>query len=248
MTAIQLVVFDMAGTTVQDNNEVLRCFLAAATATGLAAEAAAVTPMMGWSKKRVFETLWRQQLGPDHAAYAAQVEASYRQFKAILEEHYQSQPVLPTDGCLAVFAALRSRAIAIGLNTGFYRQVTDIILQRLDWHQGLNSEHVGSQDTLIQVSVTPSEIYQNEGRPAPYMIQKAMYQLGVTDPQAVITLGDTPSDLAAGINAHCRWSLGVTSGTHTAAELAQHPNHGLLNHLSELIDKIDRLEAAASLK
>lgn len=238
MSSIQLLVFDMAGTTVKDDNEVLHCFLEAAAATGLDASPAQVNPMMGWSKKQVFQTLWRQQLDADQPDYSAKVEASFVKFKVLLEDHYRTQKVEPTEGCLELFEWLRSRQIKIALNTGFYRAVTDIILHRLGWDQDLDDDYVGTQSSLIQVSVTPSEIYQSEGRPAPYMIQKAMYKLGVHDPQTVAVVGDTPADLAAGHNAHCGLVLGVTNGTHTEAELQQYPHHGLLSSLHELPAKI----------
>ncbi|NEZ64553.1 HAD family hydrolase [Leptolyngbyaceae cyanobacterium CCMR0082] len=237
MSRIQLVVFDMAGTTVQDHNEVQRCFFEAADATGLKADPKKITAMMGWSKRLVFETLWQQQIGGDHPHYLHRVETSYQAFKHILENHYRTQPVLPTAGCLDVFDWLKSQDIQVALNTGFYRQVTDIILERLGWDRGLDKNYVGTTDSVIQVSVTPSEIYGNEGRPAPYMIQKAMYLLDIKDPQTVVVVGDTPSDLEAGINAHCRWSLGVTNGTHSREQLELYPNHGLLDSLSALKDK-----------
>lgn len=239
MAPIQLVVFDMAGTTVQDQREVEACFMAAADKTGLVADAAQVNAMMGLPKRRVFETLWDQQLGQRDEA---QIEQSYQIFREILETHYQTQPVVPTAHCLEVFDWLHSQGIAIGLNTGFYRQVTDIILQRLGWDQGLDHDCVGTPDSPIQVSITPSEIYGQEGRPAPYMIQKAMYKLGITDPQRVVAVGDTPVDLAAGMNAHCGLVLGVTNGTHTQAELAQHPHHGLLDSLAALPPRLQNLD------
>lgn len=234
MGTIQLVVFDMSGTTIKDQGEVHDCFLAVAEAMGLTADAAQVNAMMGWSKRKVFETLWQAQLGADHPDYAAKVESSFQQFRDRLEAYYRTQAIEPTEGCLETFAWLQSKGIAIALNTGFYRVVTDIILQRLGWDAGLNADYIGSADSTIQASVTPSEIHNSEGRPAPYMIQKAMYKLGVKDPQAVVAIGDTPSDLAAGINAHCRYALGITTGSHTRAELETHPNHGLLDSLTEL--------------
>ena len=241
MSPIQLVVFDMAGTTVKDQNEVHDCFMQASQKFGLAAPTEQVVGMMGWSKKLVFQTLWAEQLGKDHPDYAAKVEASYAEFKTILEDHYRTQAVEPTSSCLELLAWLKSQNIKIALNTGFYREVTNIILQRLGWDRGLDDNYVGSQDSVIQSSVTPSEIYNQEGRPAPYMIQKAMYQLGIRDPQTVIVVGDTPSDLEAGMNAHCFWSLGVTNGTHTQEQLQTYPNHGLLDSLWDLKDKIANL-------
>lgn len=238
MSNIQLVIFDMAGTTVRDENEVQTCFFMAAESTGLKAEADRLNAMMGWSKQRVFQTLWQDQLGTDHPDYTNNVETSYAKFRETLEHHYRTQPVQPTTGCLETFEWLKSQNIKIGLNTGFYREVTDIILERLGWNRGLNQAYVGSAESIIQVSITPSEIYHNEGRPAPYMIQKAMYKLGIKDPQTVVVIGDTPSDLESGINAHCLLSLGITHGTHTRSQLESYPNHGLLDSLLELKEKI----------
>ena len=47
MSEIKLIVFDMAGTTVRDENEVLHCFFEAANQTGLVADAEKVNAMMG---------------------------------------------------------------------------------------------------------------------------------------------------------------------------------------------------------
>ncbi|MFZ1027091.1 MAG: HAD family hydrolase [Limnoraphis robusta] len=241
MASIQLVVFDMAGTTVQDHNEVQQCFFQAAETTGLKTNADRINSMMGWSKKLVFQTLWAEQIGTDNPSYSAQVEQSYTLFKQILETHYLTQPVEPTEGCLELFKELKSQTIKIALNTGFYRQVTDIILNRLAWDKGLDNNYIGSEYSIIQASVTPDEIYNNQGRPAPYMIQKAMYQLGIKDSKKVIHIGDTPVDLAAGINANCLLSLAVTNGTHTREQLQQYPNDGLLDSLRELAKIITNL-------
>jgi phosphonatase-like hydrolase len=241
MPSIQLVVCDMAGTTVRDQQEVERCFLEAADQTGLRIERDRCNAMMGLSKKSVFQALWAEQLGDTHPEYAARVEASFTAFKHVLETHYRTQPVQPTEGCLELFGWLKHQGIAIALTTGFYREVTNIILNRLGWNQGLNQEYVGSADAVIQASITPSEIYNNEGRPAPYMIQKAMYKLGVVDAQRVINIGDTPSDLQSGINANCLYSFAVTNGTHTREQLAACPNHGLFASLAEFQQKLARL-------
>ncbi len=233
MVMIKLVVFDMAGTTVKDEREVEKCFFTAAERTDLTASSEKVVAMMGLPKKVVFQTLWDDQIGKNHPSYATKVETSFAAFKDILENHYRTEPITPTEGCLEIFTWLKSQGIKIALTTGFYRQVTDIILDRLGWSQGLNSEYIGSEQSIIQMSVTPSEIFKEEGRPAPYMIQKAMYSLGIIDSKNVVTLGDTPSDLQAGINANCLYSFGITNGTHTKAQLTLHPNDGLFSCLSE---------------
>jgi phosphonatase-like hydrolase len=234
MNAIKLVVLDMAGTTVKDEREVEMCFMQAAEKTGLNALPASVVAMMGISKFKVFQDLWAEQIGANAPDYSAYVETSFFEFKRILENHYLTQPVEPTVGCLELFDWLRSHQIQIALTTGFYREITDIILNRLGWDRGLNSNYVGSKSSVIQASVTPDEIYKQEGRPAPYMIQKAMYQLGIVDPKQVVNIGDTPSDLMAGRNASCAFSFGVTNGTHSQVQLDNHLHDGLFSSLVEL--------------
>lgn len=238
MSNIRLVVCDMAGTTVKDDREVEQCFFQAAEKTGLQASSETVVAMMGLPKKIVFQTLWNDQIGADHPDYDTLVDTSFEAFKVILEHHYRTQPVEPTEGCLDLFAWLKSQGIKIALTTGFYREVTDIILERLGWNQGLDRSYKGSDQSLIQVSVTPSEIFNSEGRPAPYMIQKAMYLLGIVDSKTVVCIGDTPSDLVSGQNANCLYSFGITNGTHTADQLALYPNDGLFSSLREFQNKL----------
>lgn len=240
LSSVELVVFDMAGTTVKDNNEVLKCFLESAKNSNLIVEESEVNGMMGWAKKVVFKKLWEKQLGKNHPDYLNKVETSYQDFKERLEFFYESQPIEPMDGCLEIFAWLKSQDVKIALNTGFYRKVTNIILGRLGWDVGLNEHYIGSKKSVIQASITPSEIYNNEGRPAPYMIQKAMYRLGVKDSQKVISIGDTPVDLEAGRNANCLLSLGVTNGSHSREQLGNYSNDGLLSSLSEFKNLFSR--------
>jgi phosphonatase-like hydrolase len=238
MNGIKLIAFDMAGTTVKDDHEVEKCFMQAAAKTGLQAPRDRVIAMMGISKKLVFQTLWAEQIDKEDPSYASNVETSFIEFKQILENHYRTQPVELTEGCLELFDWLRSQQIKIALTTGFYREVTDIILNRLGWDRGLNANYIGTDDSLIQASITPSEIYNQEGRPAPYMIQKAMYLLEITDPKQVVCIGDTPSDLAAGRNAGCLYTFGVTNGTHTEEQLAAYPHDGLVASLAEFQSKL----------
>ena len=97
MLPFDLVCFDMAGTTVRDGGEVGRCMLEASLATGIETTREKILPMMGWSKRQVFETLWTQQMRPQHPDYRARVEASYRHFRNLLEHFFETQPVQPTE-------------------------------------------------------------------------------------------------------------------------------------------------------
>ena len=230
METIQLLVLDMAGTTVQDQKEVESCFAEAARQTGLLASEERILAVQGMAKRVVFQMLWQEQTGEHPAALQDKVEHSYRVFRSILEYHYQTHPVKPTTGCLALFDFLKKHNIKIALTTGFYRQVTNIILEKLGWHIGLDENYVGTNTSLLAMSIASDEVEQ--GRPSPLMIQKAMTTLGIPDSKRVLNMGDTPSDLASGLNANCAASFGVTNGTHTHQQLQQYPNDGLFESLT----------------
>jgi phosphonatase-like hydrolase len=228
MNQIKLVVFDMAGTTVLDLHEVEQCFRLAAVKNGLLSSDERILALQGYAKLYVFTLLWTEQLGEGDPRVKESAAKSYADFKEILENHYRTQPVYPTEGCLELFEALHARGIKIALTTGFYREVADIILGRLGWVPSLDAKEG------IHLSVTPDEV-NGEGRPSPAMIQYAMEKLGITNLSEVINVGDTPVDLVFGKNAGVRMALGVCNGTHTREQLAAHPNDGLLDKISDLI-------------
>ena len=228
----QLVIFDMAGTTVTDRHEVEQCFAQAAAESGLRATPERILAVQGMAKRHVFDLLWREQLGTDLAGVAARVDESYTMFKTILEHHYETQPVTPTEGCLDVFAWLSERSIPIALTTGFYRTVTNLILNRLDWHVDASGYYITDDQMVVQTSITSDEV--PNGRPAPDMIRLAMQRLGITDPKKVVNIGDTPSDLLSGKATGVGLNLGVTNGTHSEAQLREYPHDMLLGSLAEL--------------
>ncbi|GAB3174193.1 HAD family hydrolase [Telluribacter humicola] len=237
---IRLVTLDMAGTTVTDHHEVEACFAEAALKTGLRVSNERILAMQGLHKYFVFQTLWEEHFGTRmHPEWQMRVDKSYKVFTEVLEHHYLTHEVTPTESCLELFDYLHQQGISIALTTGFYRKVTDIILKKLGWLEGLDEQRVGTSTTLIQASVTSDEV--EKGRPHPFMIQKAMRLLGVEEPSQVLNVGDTPSDIQSGFAAGCRLSIAVTNGTHTREQLEPHQPDRLIGSLRELIGIVDEL-------
>lgn len=228
-----MVMFDMSGTTIKDYNEVMDCFLEAAESTGIQTYPQQINEMMGWSKIDVFRKLWSLQLPDAEIAFTEeQAQFSFQRFKVILEDWYITHEIEPAEGTIETFEWLRKNQIMIALGTGFYRKVADIILDKLGWLDGLDSNYMNTGHSPVDYSVTSDQVQY--GRPAPDMIYKAMSVFGISSAKEIIKIGDTPSDLQEGINASCFMSLGITSGTHTENELRPHLNHGLLRSLAEL--------------
>lgn len=228
---IELVAFDMAGTTVQDHHEVESCFREAAQITGLHMTEEEILSVQGWSKRYVFETFWERQIGRRDKIWAEKVDHGFQVFCDILETHYLTHPVEPTDGALETFAFLKEHGIKIALTTGFYRKVTDIILDKLGWLNGLDDHYTGSEDSLIQFSISSDQV--SNGRPHPDMIFKAMEVLGVKDAAKVIAVGDTPSDIQAGQAARCAFSVALANGTHKSEALIPFKPDALIPSLRE---------------
>src|SRR5262249_61033180 len=72
------------------------------------------------------------------------------------------------------------------------------------------------------------------GRPAPYMVFRAMQLTGVRDVARVLVAGDTVLDIQAGANAGAGFVVAVLTGGVSPAVLGAHRHTHLLESLSEL--------------
>lgn len=229
---ISAVVFDMSGTTLTDFGEVEDCFYQAITDSGLQVSRERINSMMGWSKIRVFETIWKEELDPDHPELTEKVQSSFARFREILEGYYHTERVELSPGTAETWEWLRREGVQIVLTTGFYREVADIILDRLNILEELDESYRNKGNAMIDLSITSDQVEQ--GRPAPDMIHKAMMMLKINDPVRVIKIGDTPSDLEAGRRASCYMSLAITNGSHTHEQLDACDHDGLIESMKEL--------------
>ena len=72
------------------------------------------------------------------------------------------------------------------------------------------------------------------GRPAPYMVFRAVEWTGCECVHRVAVVGDTVSDLQAADNAGVRWCIGVLSGAHSKIQLKSCPNSEIICSVKEL--------------
>lgn len=218
---IELVVFDMAGTTVQEDGAVYACLRETLAANGLDVSAAALHAVKGWDKRAALHTLI--ETSPLKAELLPGLAAIHEDFVERMIAFYQSAPtVSEMPGARAVFQWLKARGIKVALNTGFSRAIAQTLIDRFDW------ERAG----LIDASVTSDEV--ERGRPAPDMIQHLIAGLGLESPTQVAKVGDTAADLWEGRNASCGLVIGLALTTEARAELATQPHDYLLTQLAEL--------------
>jgi len=218
--AIELVVFDMAGTTVHDDDSVHRCVGDALAAVGVNVSREAVNDVMGIPKPEAIRQLLTRY---ERADLIPRLDAIHDDFMRRMIEFYQRDPsVREIAGAGETFRRLRAAGIKVALDTGFTRNIVDVVLQRLGWHKG----------ETIDTSITSDEV--ERGRPHPDMLLKAMRDLGIADAKRVAKVGDTPSDLAEGTSAGCGMVIGVTGGSHTAEQMRPHPHTHLIGTVAEL--------------
>ena len=218
---IDLVVFDLAGTTVEDGDAVNVCLREALAAAGLEVSSLAVNEVMGLAKPEALRRLIAESEMKERLI--DRVAEIHADFVAQMIRFYQTDPtVREVPGASETFSRLQKRRIKVALNTGFSRDITQSLLERLGWQQS----------PLIDASVTSDEV--KRGRPHPEMIRHLMKRLMVRDARRVAKVGDTPVDLLEGANAGCEFVIGVTGGSHTHDQLEHFPHSHLIASVADL--------------
>jgi phosphonatase-like hydrolase len=212
---LELVVFDMAGTTVEDRGQVPAAFEAAFAEHGIAITADQLSVVRGSSKREAV-----LQLIPEGEGRERSAEVVYASFRDRLARRYREEGVQPIPGVRAVFGWLKERGVRVALNTGFERGIASLLVSALQWEKE------------VDVIVCGDEVRQ--GRPAPYLIFHAMEAAGVSSVHRVANAGDTVLDLRAGHNAGVRWNIGVLSGAHGRDLLEREPHTHLLTSVADL--------------
>ncbi|WP_374949175.1 HAD hydrolase-like protein [Mucilaginibacter sp.] len=221
---IELVVFDMAGTTVKDENKVTGTFSAALKAYGYSVPDDVINPLMGY-KKIVAITKMLQQYEPDASKITAElINNIHEEFVKLMIGYYQQAPFLEAlPNAEETLIALRAAGVKVGINTGFSKDIAETIVERLNWRQkGVFDYLIGSDEVA-------------EGRPAPDMIKVLMALAGVSDPTNVAKVGDTEVDVREGQSAGCRFVIGVTTGAFKRSELEPYRPTHIIDDIAEVL-------------
>jgi phosphonatase-like hydrolase len=217
---VDLVVLDMGGTTVRDDGVVPYALRRALEPYGIHPSDDEVSAVRGAAKRAALATLLCQAQ-PDHGDLERETDIAYERFATFLQTAYAEGPIAEVEGASDTFAWLREHGARVALTTGFDRTTRDLILRRLGWDDGRLDAAVSAEDVAA-------------GRPAPYMLFRAMELTGTRDVRRIAAVGDTALDLEAGSNAGAAIVAGVLGGAHdlTALGCARHTH--LLTNLSDL--------------
>ncbi|MBL3687838.1 phosphonatase-like hydrolase [Leucobacter zeae] len=228
-----LAVFDMAGTTIDDGGAVYRALEQAVAETGVAVAPEDLQTWMG-AEKRAAITALIELGGGDPRSPEGKVDAAFERFLAILDELYTQAPPTPIGGAEQAFADLRAAGLQIALTTGFSRDVADGILAGLGWVVSGTEAAALAPDgaVVLDAVVCGDEVAQ--GRPAPYMIHRAMELTGTLDVADLVIAGDTVVDVQAGANAGAGVTIGVLTGKLDRDAFAGQPYTALLDSVAAI--------------
>ena len=221
---IKLVVFDMAGTTVDEDNVVYKTVRAVINEAGYDFSLDQVLEYGAGKEKKQAITDVLALDGQPHSD--EEISKIFENFKVRLKKAYAELNVREQPGATEVFRQLREAGIKVALNTGYDKATAEGLVTKIGW--------VVNRD--IDALVTAGDV--ENGRPQPDMIWKAMHDTGVTTASEVAKIGDSQIDIHEGQNAGCGMTFGITTGSQTEELLrAASPTH-VVNSLAEMVEFI----------
>lgn len=220
---IKLVVLDMGGTIIQDHGEVPTALMSALSKRGVPATAAEIADWRGSSKRGMVKHFVGQSKTPA-AQQAKLIDEIYADFAQQTDKAYAN--VQPIAGAQAALEQMRAMGLLLATSTGFGRELTDAVIHHLDWKKYFVA-NISSDDV-------------EDGRPAPYMLFRAMEAAHVDDVRTMAAVGDTVLDLQAGNNSGAGAVIGVYSGANTEAKLRAERSTAILPSVAELPEWLKR--------
>ncbi|MEJ7586359.1 MAG: HAD hydrolase-like protein [Ferruginibacter sp.] len=202
---IKMVVFDMAGTTVDEDNVVYKTLRKVINDAGYNFTLDQVLESgAGKEKLQAIKDILEIEKRPSDEYFP---EKLYAIFDSALAIAYDTIEVKPQPGAGELFKLLQQNNISVVLNTGYNRATAMSLLKKLNWKEG------GEIDGLV----TATDVSNN--RPMPDMINLAMKMFSIFDAGLVVKVGDSIIDIEEGQNAGCGLSIGITTGAHTLPQL-----------------------------
>jgi phosphonatase-like hydrolase len=219
-TDLRLAVFDLAGTTVSDRNNVAIAFIDAFLQYGIDLRVQEIIPLMGYRKTEAIALVLKVK---GIVSNEQMVEDIHRHFVNSMVRFYaNSMEVEELAGTRYIFKWLKTNGVFVATNSGFSRVIVETIIDRMRW----------MEDGLVDFYIASDEV--ESGRPFPFMINQLMQKAGIDNPEQVMKIGDTMVDVQEGKNAGVGLVIAVTTGSYSRAALEEwNPDH-IIDSLFEI--------------
>jgi phosphoglycolate phosphatase len=215
---IELVCCDMAGTTVRDDGLVLEAFHRTIASLDLDEDEAAQ------AESYVIETMGQSKIEVFRALFADRAEAANQLFEDHFVDAVRDIGVHEVPGARDALTALQDAGVAVALTTGFSASTRESLIDQLGWAD------------LVKLRVSPADA--GRGRPAPDMLLVCALRAQVTAMSNIAVVGDTASDMVAGVRAGVGRRIGVLTGTDNEERLRQHGADTIIDSVSQLFGAI----------
>jgi len=207
LDGFELMVCDMAGTTVEEGGIVYETLRGVMVDDGMPVTVEEMHPWHGAKKEAVLEHFCKV-----HKTPAGEMEERINRvadnfLEQITAKYFsEDSPVRHIDPMLpAYFTQLRKAGVKVGLDTGYPEDIQELLVNKLGF-KNLTDSYISSYSVA-------------EGRPYPYMIHRLMERTGCQDVRKVCKVGDSVRDIEMGKNAGCGLVVGVLSGADSAEDL-----------------------------
>jgi len=217
MKNIELLVLDMAGTTIDEDNVVYKTVMNSVNEYGYNVTLDKVLSVCaGMEKLEAITSLLKEIGGDENDAFPI-----FENFSDKLKKSYQNLEVKPINGVENFLIHMRSKNKKVVLNTGYTSEIAQQLLDKLKWKENIHFDALITADDV------------SESRPSPEMILLAMKKFNINEPEKVLKAGDSVIDIEEGKNAGCGLTIAVLSGAQTQSELEKSNPDYIFNTISE---------------
>ncbi|KAG6845848.1 hypothetical protein H0H87_002539 [Tephrocybe sp. NHM501043] len=203
---IQLVVFDCAGTIIDEGGLVYNVLQQVMRRAPGGRISYTVEEFSEWHGSNKIEVL--RHFGSRAGMSEDEVQIMYTDFLSSLEVGYfnpqNAGAVTLIPGVLKLFRGLREAGIKVCLNTGYPHSIADRLLKDLNLTDKIDGLVVAEDVGM--------------GRPYPYMIQHLARLHNIMNMSTIAKLGDSVRDVEEGRFAGCGFVAGVLTGADSAVD------------------------------
>ena len=209
-TRTKLVIFDMAGTIINEGGIIYDAIYKTLDNMGYNPSKSDKESWYGRDKKEVL----RKCIEKKHRSKVDIDLLTQKAEKNLIQElenmYFKKDNISLMPNTMNVINEIRFNNINVALNTGYPKEMQEKILDHFNLRSNIDA-YISSDQVGI-------------GRPFPYMIYNLMEQCNVYDPKVVVKVGDTKNDILEGKNANIGLTIAVLSGAGNMEDFSKHAN------------------------
>ncbi len=226
---IKIVIFDMAGTAIYEDNLVYKTIHSTLSDHGYSVTLDTVL-LLGAGKEKwgAIRDILTEMAGetPEDSL----VDTLHAAFRQNLDEAYAQFPMSVFPSVQQVITALRNEGVLVAFNTGYARSVAENILNKVGFAVGRD----------IDFLATASDV--ENSRPAADMILHISQISGIPTTE-MVKVGDSAIDIEEGQNGDVRYTVGVTTGAQSRAQIAEAAPDFIIDDMLELLPIVQGAKA-----